>query len=104
MGKLQQLNHILSALSTLYPKTSNTLKILGLLLLAKKILTLLYSIYRVTLRPRKNFQKRYGRNTWALITGSSDGIGKGVAVALARQGFNLVLSARTESKLEAARA
>ena len=104
MGKLQQFNHILSALSILYPKTSNTLKVIGLLLLLKKILTLLSSVYRVALRPRKNFQKRYGRNSWALITGSSDGIGKGVAVGLAGQGFNLVLSARTESKLEAARA
>jgi 17beta-estradiol 17-dehydrogenase / very-long-chain 3-oxoacyl-CoA reductase len=97
------LNTILSVLSALYPKTSNTLKVLGLLFLAKKIIRLLYDIYRVALRPRRNFQKRYGRNTWALVTGSSEGIGKGIAIALAKQGFNLILSARTESKLDVAK-
>jgi 17beta-estradiol 17-dehydrogenase / very-long-chain 3-oxoacyl-CoA reductase len=43
----------------------------------------------------------YGAKTgaWALVTGSSDGIGKGFAEELARAGFNLVLVSRTESKL-----
>ena len=97
------MNTILSALSALYPKTSNTLKIIGLLFLATKVIAFLYNIYKVGFRPRRNIQRRYGRNTWALVTGSSEGIGKGIAIALARQGFNLILSARTESKLDVAR-
>ena len=40
---------------------------------------------------------KYG---YALITGSSDGIGKALAKEFARRGFNLVLVSRTLSKLE----
>jgi len=47
------------------------------------------------LRRRRNFAKRYGKNSWALVTGSSDGIGKAIALSLAKQGFNIILSART---------
>lgn len=36
----------------------------------------------------------------AIITGASSGIGMASAIALAREGVNLVLTARTESKLE----
>uniref|UniRef100_A0AC34F0T2 Uncharacterized protein n=1 Tax=Panagrolaimus sp. ES5 TaxID=591445 RepID=A0AC34F0T2_9BILA len=37
---------------------------------------------------------------WAVITGSSDGLGKAYANELAEKGFNLVLISRTKSKLE----
>lgn len=94
MSKLEQFNMVLSALSAIYPKTSNALKVIGLLFVAKKALSLLISLYKLLLRRRINFQKRYGRNSWALITGSSDGIGKGIAGALAKKGFNIILSAR----------
>ena len=48
-----------------------------------------------------NLQWRYGKDSWAVVTGASDGIGAEYSVILARQGFNLVLISRTESKLEA---
>lgn len=38
---------------------------------------------------------------WALITGASDGIGRGFAHELASQGFNLLLHARNPAKLDA---
>jgi len=46
--------------------------------------------------------KKYGagQGSWALITGSSDGIGKAFAEELAKDGFNLFLVSRTESKLK----
>lgn len=40
-------------------------------------------------------------NSWAVVTGASDGIGKGYAVVLAKKGFNVFLISRTESKLQA---
>eukprot|EP01101_Sappina_pedata_P009888 TRINITY_DN608_c0_g1_i1.p1 TRINITY_DN608_c0_g1~~TRINITY_DN608_c0_g1_i1.p1 ORF type:complete len:322 (+),score=164.29 TRINITY_DN608_c0_g1_i1:121-1086(+) len=46
---------------------------------------------------------KYGgarKGAWAVITGSSDGIGKGFAQELAKDGFNLLLVSRTESKLK----
>ena len=38
---------------------------------------------------------------WALVTGSTDGIGKAYAIELAKKGFNLVLISRSAEKLEA---
>ncbi|KAL3282384.1 hypothetical protein HHI36_005569 [Cryptolaemus montrouzieri] len=42
--------------------------------------------------------KRYG--SWALITGSTDGIGKAYASELAKRGINTVLVSRNREKLE----
>ena len=44
--------------------------------------------------------QRYGANSWAIVTGSTDGIGKAAAFHLAKAGFNIVLISRTMSKLE----
>ncbi|ROT69377.1 hypothetical protein C7M84_012431 [Penaeus vannamei] len=46
----------------------------------------------------KNFVETYGR--WAVVTGSSDGIGKGYAYELAKKGMNLLLISRTMEKLQ----
>ena len=43
---------------------------------------------------------RYGENSWAVVTGATDGIGKAATIYLAKQGFNVVLISRTLSKLE----
>lgn len=51
------------------------------------------------LKPR-NMLEEYGHNSWAIITGSSDGIGEEFAKQLARIGFNICLVSRTKSKLE----
>jgi len=79
----------------LYPKTTNTLTVIGLLLVLKKIINIISTIYKNILRRRRNFIKRYGAGSWALVTGSSDGIGKAIAISLGKQGFNIILSART---------
>ncbi|KAJ7945488.1 very-long-chain 3-oxoacyl-CoA reductase 1 [Quillaja saponaria] len=47
--------------------------------------------------PPKNL-KKYG--SWALVTGPTDGIGKGFAFQLARKGLNLILVGRNPDKLK----
>ncbi|KAE8719322.1 Very-long-chain 3-oxoacyl-CoA reductase 1 [Hibiscus syriacus] len=49
------------------------------------------------LRPGKNL-KKYG--SWGLVTGPTDGIGKGFAFQLAKKGLNLVLVGRNPDKLK----
>ncbi|KAL6080668.1 Inactive hydroxysteroid dehydrogenase-like protein 1 [Balamuthia mandrillaris] len=58
--------------------------------------------YKRWLRPAANL-KTYGagQGSWAVVTGASDGIGKGYATTLASRGFNVVLISRTKSKLDA---
>lgn len=62
---------------------------------------ILYTItYRHCIRPELNLAKRYGRGSWAVVTGASEGIGRGIALSLAKRGFNIYLVSRTESKLQ----
>lgn len=46
----------------------------------------------------QRFVEKYGK--WAVVTGSTDGIGKEYACELARNGMNIVLVSRTMEKLE----
>ena len=50
-------------------------------------------------RPGPLIQK-YGKKSWAVVTGASDGIGLGIAKRLAVEGFNIVLIARNQAKLQ----
>ncbi|XP_053666499.1 inactive hydroxysteroid dehydrogenase-like protein 1 [Anopheles marshallii] len=59
------------------------------------VLLVLRSIKQLVFRQK--LSQRYGK--WAVITGASDGIGKGYAHYLARQGMAIVLVARNEAKL-----
>jgi short-subunit dehydrogenase len=56
-----------------------------------------------------NTYKKYGKDvadqkskSWAIVTGSSEGIGLGFCHELARRGFNIILLSRTKAKLEKA--
>ena len=42
---------------------------------------------------------KYGKGSWVIITGSTDGIGKGFAYSLAKQGFNIVSISRNPARL-----
>ena len=39
-------------------------------------------------------------NSWAVVTGGSDGIGLAISKKLAREGFNICIVSRTQSKIE----
>ncbi|KAF7113198.1 hypothetical protein RHSIM_RhsimUnG0151000 [Rhododendron simsii] len=69
---------------------------LGSISLLKFTLSFLTWVYVNFLRPPKNL-KKYG--SWALVTGPTDGIGKGFAFQLARKGLNLILVGRNPDKL-----
>jgi len=65
-----------------------------------RLLVALYHIlYPYLLGTPKNLKSLAGAR-WAVITGSTDGIGKAYAVELASKGFDLVLISRTQSKLD----
>ena len=76
--------------------------LLGSLKLLILIQMLLSFFHRQFLRGKINHLQRYGgKGTWALVTGSTDGIGLEFARQLAKEGFNICLVSRTEMKLKA---
>lgn len=46
------------------------------------------------MRRSHDLQKRYGKNSWAIISGASNGIGKGFSFELAKLGFNICMIAK----------
>lgn len=61
----------------------------------------LHFVRRGTLSRYNRSQNSDGGASWALITGASDGIGKGFAEELCHRGFDVVLHGRNEAKLNA---
>ncbi|XP_055599097.1 very-long-chain 3-oxoacyl-CoA reductase-like [Uranotaenia lowii] len=78
------------------------LTLIGALSLANLLYSVLKSpihlIWNVLTSEKKALSDRYGK--WAVITGSSDGIGKEYAKNLAEAGMNVFLISRTPEKLE----
>jgi 17beta-estradiol 17-dehydrogenase / very-long-chain 3-oxoacyl-CoA reductase len=70
---------------------------LGLLVSVRSAATFLAWLHRAFLRPGRDLAVRYG--TWAVVTGATDGIGRAVALELARRGLHLVLVGRSPDKL-----
>jgi len=75
----------------------------GLSFASYNLLSVTGKIANYLLTTESNLISRYGVDSWALVTGGSDGIGKEFAVQLARRGFNIILVARNEEKLSAVR-
>ena len=72
---------------------------LAILVLAAKIgLTVSSWIFRRFLASSLDVTKCGGN--WALVTGSTDGIGKAYAFALAKKGLNIILVSRSPFKLQ----
>jgi len=65
----------------------------AILYVLAKVLTYLSKYIRTPLNVKK-------LGDWALVTGATDGIGKGFCLELAKQGMNIVLVSRTKSKLQ----
>ena len=73
--------------------------VIGFSFICYLIYPLLFAM-RMSLQSTKNFIKIYGKNSWVVVTGGSDGIGLGFCEAFAELGFNICLIARNEKKLE----
>lgn len=74
------------------------LSFIGFISFLKNFIIFLKWIFITFLRTPKNLVQSYG--SWALITGSTDGIGKAFAFQLAQKGLNLILVARNLNKLQ----
>lgn len=63
----------------------------------------LYAVFRIVqelyLFKELDLAERYGRGSFAVVTGSTDGIGLEFAVQLAKRGFNIVMVARNAQKM-----
>ncbi|PIA39212.1 hypothetical protein AQUCO_02700413v1 [Aquilegia coerulea] len=70
---------------------------IGFISLTKTLVSFCRWVWITFLRPPKNL-KDYG--SWAIVTGSTDGIGKALVFELALRGLNIVLIGRDSSKLE----
>ncbi|KAL4459891.1 hypothetical protein ABPG74_003417 [Tetrahymena malaccensis] len=76
--------------------------IIGLAYLGIKFLKFTGFLWQIQpLKLRNNLIRKYGQNSYALVTGSTDGIGKQLAISAAKRGFNLILISRNMDKLEA---
>lgn len=71
---------------------------LGVSLIAFKLFTNLYFIYLAPMLTPFRFEAK--PDSWAIITGSTDGIGLEYAKKLAEKRFNLLLISRNQKKLE----
>ncbi|CAD8075961.1 unnamed protein product [Paramecium primaurelia] len=49
---------------------------------------------------RRNLLYRYGEESWAVVTGGSDGIGKEFCIQLAKQKFNIAIIGRNANKMD----
>ena len=73
----------------------------GFIKIARLSMGALAFIYRHTLKRQANFiAKYYLTDTWAVVTGGSDGIGEQICRDLGRQGFNICIIARNKSKID----
>lgn len=75
-------------------------KLLIKLIVLQYTCKLIMFIYKSCFRKRLNLTQRYGENTWVVVTGSTDGIGRGICEEFAKEGFNIILVGRNIEKLE----
>lgn len=75
----------------------------GIVHLISWLIWALSCIERQTLRWTRNFQTHYaipGKDSYVLITGGSDGIGLSMVHMLAARGFNVIIVARNQAKMD----
>lgn len=100
MIQIPFLSVFLKFISSLKSETLHILLfVLGFIFIIIKCQKLIQLMLTTIFRQEKNLVNRYGQNTYAVVTGASDGIGKTFCFSLARRGFNLIMIARNNDKL-----
>lgn len=79
------------------------LKLIGFIKLLELIYRLKWFLSR-QFRTTEHLTERYGKGTWAVVTGGSDGIGLAMCKELARREFNIVIVSRNMEKMRLAEA
>jgi len=85
----------------LTPLAIKGLASLGLFLVLKNSYELISTFYSKFIAGGHNLLERYGKGSWAVITGPTAGLGSEYANQLAQLGFNIVLLGRNKELLEA---
>lgn len=81
--------------------------VIGLLWISSKVFRLVLVLLELYVLPgmslkrfgAANGKSNFGKGSWAVVTGATDGIGREFALQLARKGFNVFLASRTPEKL-----
>jgi 17beta-estradiol 17-dehydrogenase / very-long-chain 3-oxoacyl-CoA reductase len=79
------------------------LKFVGFLKFLELFYRFIWWIMR-QLRTTAHLTERYGKGSWALVTGGSDGIGLAICKELARRDFNIVIVSRRMEQMRQAEA
>lgn len=82
---------------------SSLVGLLGFIIFLRWALNLLIWAYNMALGAKRDLTAIYGRKSYVVITGGSEGIGLAWARQFAQKGFNLFLVSRSEEKLKAAK-
>ena len=78
-----------------------TLALLGAVKVANFSISMLSFLKANYLRSQYNLMERYGKtDSWALVTGGSDGIGLEICEQMAAEGFNICIVGRSQSKID----
>ena len=75
--------------------------IIGAIKILSFLISLLSFLNRQCLRRQQDLYRKYGngRDSWAVVTGGSDGIGEQYCKDLAKQGFNICIIGRNQEKV-----
>lgn len=76
----------------------SVIKIVGFIKLLELLYRILWTIQRQK-RTTEYLSERYGKGSWAVVTGGSDGIGLAMCKELARREFNIVIVSRNQGKM-----
>ncbi len=66
-----------------------------------RLLFVLLDVFVLPGKSLNSFKKKGSKDTWAVVTGATDGIGREFALQLGKKGFNVFLASRTPEKLGA---